>query len=517
MLTRMAGPRHLRSVGPITEHGTKESVMGRTAIALGAALVVALGGCTAAPETDKSGGTPEPLRLTLGTPDHEGQPGADQVRAFLDEVDGLSEGRIEVDTRWEVSGDGTDDWDQVAARKVVDGELDLAFIPARAWDVEGVDSLRALHAPFLVTSEASLDAVVSSDLAVEMLAGLQDAGVTPLALLPEGFRFLFAFGDPARSLEDLRGRGVRAPYSATTYAVHEALGMAPDDPNGPAYAQAIVDGDVAVGEGAFSAPPEEPATAVGNLPLFPKLNTLVANTEAWDQLAEADQGILRQAAATVQQQTTETDLGAAELESAARFCESGTVIHWEPDEVGAAQAAVRPVYADLESDPVTDDLLTRLRGLVTKTSDSPVSAPPCSPDEPPVTAQEPKEGTGDQTVLDGTYRFTIPADYLSERGANDHEVAINSGVLTVTLDGGDYTINWRSPEEPALERGTYTVDGSDATFYLSWIPTGASPQGLPWLVNWRQRPDGDLVFTVDLEREPLIDAIFIAARWNRLR
>lgn len=491
--------------------------MGRMAIVLGTAVAVALSGCTAVPETDKSGGTPQPLRLTVGTPDHEGQPGAVQVRAFLDEVEELTDGRIEVDTRWEVSGDGTDDWDQVAARKVVDGELDLAFIPARAWDTEGVDSLRPLHAPFLVTSEAGLDAVVSSDLAVEMLGGLEDAGVTPLALLPEGFRFLFAFGDPARSLEDLQGRGVRAPFSETTYAVHEALGMAPDDPNGPSYAQAIIDGDVAVGEGAFSAPPEEPATAVGNLPLFPKLNTLVANTEAWDQLTEGDQEILRQAAATVQQRTAETDLAAAELESAASYCQGGSVISWDDAEVGAAQAAVRPVYADLESDPETKQLLEQLRDLVAETSDSTVSVPDCSPDEQPVTATEPDEGTGDQSVLDGTYRFTIPAGYLRGRGANEHEVAINSGVLTWTLDDGNYRVNWRSPEEPVVEEGTYTVDGSDATFHLSWIPTGASPAGLPWSVNWKRRTDGDLVFTVDMEREALLDAIFIAAPWNRLR
>lgn len=491
--------------------------MGRTAIALGAALVVALGGCTGTAETDKSGGTPQPLRLTLGTPDHEGQPGAAQVRAFLDEVETLSDGRIEVDTRWEVAGDGTDDWDQVAARMVMDGQLDIAFIPARAWDTEGVDSLRPLHAPFLVTSEAGLDAVVSSDLAVEMLAGLEEVGVTPLALLPEGFRFLFAFGDPARSLEDLQGRGVRAPWSATTYATHEALGMAPDDPNGPSYAQAIIDGDVAVGEGAFSAPPEETATAVGNLPLFPKLNTLVANTETWDQLTDRDQEALRQAAAAVQQETTATDLAADELESAADYCQGGSVISWDADDVEAAHAAARPVYAELESDPATKDLLEQLRDVVVETGDSTLSVPDCSPDQQPVTAAGPDAGTGDQTVLDGTYRYTIPAEYLRKRGANEHEVAINAGVLTWTLDGGDYTINWRSPEEPSVYRGSYTVDGSDATFHLSWIPTSASPEGLPWSVNWERRDDGDLAFTVDLERQPLLDGIFTAAPWNRLR
>ena len=491
--------------------------MARMTIALGTALVVALGACTATPETDKSGGTPQPLRLTLGTADNEGSPGAAQVRAFVAEVAELSEGRIEVEPRWEASGEHADDWDQATARMVVAGDLDLGLIPARAWDTEGVESLRAMHAPFLLTSDEALDRVVISNVAAEMLAGLEEVGVTGLALIPEGFRYLFAFGDPARSLQDLRGSGIRAPWSAMSYATHEALGMAPDDPNGPLFAQAIVDGDVRVAEASFSYAPEEPATVVGNLPLFPKANTLVVDTDTWDQLGDDDRDVLRQAAEAVRDEARLVDLAAAELDHAEAYCATGSVISWDAEEIGAAHAAVRPVYSDLESDPDTHDLLEALRGIAVETGGSTVSVPDCSPDEPAPGATGPDEGTGDQTVLDGTYRFTIPAEYLGERGANEHEVAINSGVLTVTLDGGDYTINWRSPEEPAVYRGSYTVDGSTATFQLSWIPTSASPEGLPWSVNWERRDDGDLEFTVDLEREPLIDAIFIAAPWNRLR
>ncbi len=490
--------------------------MTRMAIALGTAVVVAFAGCTAAPETDKSGGEPRPVTLTLGTADHEDTPGGAQVMAYIQVVATLSDGRIEVEPRWEASGENADDWDQATARMVMSGDLDLGMIPARAWDTEGVDTFRALHAPFLVTSDKGLDQAVTAGLGVQMLAGLDEIGVTGLALLPESFRWLFVFGEPARSLADLRGRGVRAPWSATTYAVHEALGMVPDDPNGPLYTRAIADGDIQIAETAFGFAPEEPGAVIGNLPLFPKVNTLVANTDAWRQMTEPDKEILRQAAAAVQQEAIAVDLNTSELEQAKGYCQGGSVVTWEADEVGAAQAAVRPVYADLESDPVSSEFLSQLKSLVVERIESTVSVPQCSPDEPPAAAAGPAAPTGDQTVLDGTYRFTIPAEYLEERGASRHDVAINSGVLTVTLDGGDYRINWRSPEEPEIYDGTYTVDGQDATFHLSWIPTSASPQGLPWSVNWERRADGDLAFTVDMEREPLLDAIFIAAPWNRL-
>jgi hypothetical protein len=64
------------------------------------------------------------------------------------------------------------------------------MIPARAWDTEGVTSLRALHAPFLVTSDELVAEIVDGELADELLAGLEDVGVTGLALLPEGLRHL---------------------------------------------------------------------------------------------------------------------------------------------------------------------------------------------------------------------------------------------------------------------------------------------------------------------------------------
>jgi TRAP-type C4-dicarboxylate transport system substrate-binding protein len=492
--------------------------MARTPVLIGTALTLALSACASqAADTDKSGGAAQPLVLSIGTPDHEGQPGAAHVKAFVEEVTELSEGRIEVRPQWEVSGE-SDDWDQRAARMVMEGDLNLAVIPARTWDTEGVDTLRPLQAPFLLISEEAVDATLSSEVAGEMLAGLEPAGVTGLGLFPEAFRYLYKFGEPARSLQDLSGLGSRTPLSNTTFATHEALGMSPDDPNGPPFAQAIIDGEVEVVEGSFAAAPGidvASTTAVGNLPLFTKVNSLVANTDAWNQLDEGDRDLILRAAAAVQEDTTSLDLATAQVELAKQYCIGHSVVSWDAAEIDAAHAAVQPVYVELESDAETKELLQQVREIAENAAGDPASVPDCSGGS--ASAEETESaGSGDQSVLDGTYRFTIPADYLRERGADDHEVAINSGVLTVTLDGGEYSINWRSPEEPTVETGVYTVDGDEATFYLSWIPVSDSPQGLPWSVNWDRGPDGGLTFTVDAEGEPLLDAIFIAAPWQRL-
>jgi C4-dicarboxylate-binding protein DctP len=61
----------------------------------------------------------------------------------------------------------------------------MGMIPARAWDTEGVTWLRALQAPFLITSNDLVGQVVKADMAKEMLSGLDKAGVIRLALVPE--------------------------------------------------------------------------------------------------------------------------------------------------------------------------------------------------------------------------------------------------------------------------------------------------------------------------------------------
>ena len=91
------------------------------------------------------------------------------------------------------------------AGMVQEGELDMGMIPARAWDSMGVPNLQALNAPFLVTSNELTKQVTGGEFAEEMLAGLDEIGLTGLALFPDALRHFFAFGDPILSLSDVDG------------------------------------------------------------------------------------------------------------------------------------------------------------------------------------------------------------------------------------------------------------------------------------------------------------------------
>jgi hypothetical protein len=130
------------------------------AVAASMALVACAGGSGG----DKAGGETAPVTLRIGTNDDPGKPGAAQIEEFSRQVQKLSKGQVRIEPVWQAAGDA-DDWDQVVARRVVRGDLDMGMIPARAWDTEGVTSLRALNAPFLVTSDNLAAQIVKGVLA----------------------------------------------------------------------------------------------------------------------------------------------------------------------------------------------------------------------------------------------------------------------------------------------------------------------------------------------------------------
>src|SRR5262245_17861983 len=170
-----------------------------------AAAVLVAAGCTYDPPSTKAGGDSPPVTLRMGSADPQGRPSSEQVELFAQQVEQLSRGRLRIEPVFDISGI------QRVARLVVSGQLDLGTVAARTWDTEGVTSLRALNAPFLVTSEAVVDKIVTGEVGDAMLDGLKGAGVTGLALLPEGLRHLYVFGDPPADLSRFAGRTIQVP------------------------------------------------------------------------------------------------------------------------------------------------------------------------------------------------------------------------------------------------------------------------------------------------------------------
>ncbi len=419
---------------------------------------------------NSSGG--EVLVLRIGTNDPADAPTAPAILEFAEQVDELSGGAIVVEPVWRAAGDPPpDDWDQAVAAKVIDGSLDLGYVPSAAWDAVGVTSLRALNAPFLVDSEELVTAIVSDDVADALLAGLDDVGVTGLALVPEGLRYVFYFGDPFTTPDDFDGVTIRSPRSDTVYSLFTALGASPDDPQGSEFDEQASDGSLAGVESSFaraSGLPGAPTVTVGNLALFPKVNAIVVNSATFTTLTATQQDVLRDAAARTHDVML-PDAG-SESAAAAEYCAAGgTIVEASEVELNAFADAAAPVYVELEQDPVTGDLIERIRTLELDAS-APSPITPCAPADE-ATSSETFDG---DTIPEGTYQRTITtadgadldpsivAELLGPSGEKDTEFVIESDAWTLYEVFGD-------GEREVLDLGTYSYDSGGR-----WITVSTS-------------------------------------------
>ena len=489
----------------------------RALTSIAAVLVLAVGasGCAAgqASEGTKAGSGSPTITLTLGTDDTPGRPGAEQIEVFAREVAQRSDGELLVEPAWQASEQDQDDWDQDVARQVMAGDLDMGMIPSRAWDTEGVTTLRALNAPFLITSEAAAAAVATSDLAEPLMAGLEDVGVTGLALLPEGLRRLFAYREPILTVDDLDGALVRVPASATTYALFEAWGATPDD------VSASDDTLAAGAESSFfhASNLSSPSTTAGNQVLYPKVNVLVINSDTLDQLSSEHQQTLRAAAVAARDWSVENPPDEAAL--AGDFCAAGgQVITLSAQELAGFEQGAAQVTEDLRADEETATLLDAIATITDEVGAEPTTVPDCTRDDAAdADAAGPTEPDTAGVFPQGSFRADRPAADFVAAGVNEQDTFNHAGVWTMTFDRGRVVISDvnAGTGKTTTDEQPYCVDGDR-------VAIGFTECGDFWTARWVQ--DGDTIRFLDLTvagaiagDEALVATIFGSTPWTRVR
>lgn len=348
-----------------------------TSVGFGLAALLTTAGCSSTTASPPPAAE-QSKTLRIATDDEPGRPAAAQIEEFARNVKEHSGGKVLIEPVWKAVGEDKDDPDQAVARAVVTGDFDMGLVPARAWDTEGVSSFSALHAPFLVTSNALMAKVSAPAVADEMLAGLDKVGVSGLALFPEGTRMLFSFFEPILTPADLAGKTVRAPRSDTTYDLLKSMGATPDDLVGEQFYDGMAAGTVVAAESSFALAGSLPkaTTATGNMILYSKLNSLVINTMSFQALSEDQRQALKDAAAATRTWAVETMTETAD--DAAKFCkDGGTVVVATVAEVAAFKAAGAPVYTKLEADPDTKARIAKIKDLAAA-EPAPRSIAPCS-------------------------------------------------------------------------------------------------------------------------------------------
>jgi TRAP-type C4-dicarboxylate transport system substrate-binding protein len=476
--------------------GMRKTGPGFLAAAVAAALL--LGGCSDDGDATKAGGKGSPVTLRIGTPDFEGTPARDQIEEFARRVKDLSDDELRIETVGHAGG-RSPGIDQRVARLVTNGTLDMGLVPTRAWDTEGVTSLRALNAPFLVTSDELLAEVVSGDAAGEMMSGLEKAGVVGLALFPEGLRHPFGYRKPLLGLDDYRGKAIRAPVSSTTSAVFAALGATTNEEEYNADVQT----------GAESSYAWVPAgTATGNVTFYPKVNSLVMGAEVYEGLDDGQREILEEAAAATREWAIETS--PTDAEAAATYCEDGGAVALASEsDLAALEEALEPVVAELERDDQTKRIISAIRELKQQITVPGTAPAACggSGAAPPSTAAH------QQRSLDGVYRFELTDQQLRAHGVTDPGlIAENHGVYTWTLSDGGYCWEAKAPNIQAnpSECSTYTVKGDRLIINY--------PTGPPDVYRWEKTADGDLELEVlsGLAKDLPVSRAWAAKPWTRI-
>jgi TRAP-type C4-dicarboxylate transport system substrate-binding protein len=467
-----------------------------TGVAIAATLVVPVAGCGGGGSADeKSGGDETPLTLRVGTVNAETEeaPYADEVEEFADAVETSSDGSIDVEIVWEAPGPHTGESERKTADMVREGEIDLAVVPTRVWDQLEVTSFQALQAPFLVDNFGLLNEIAGSDLATEMLAGLDAVGTTGLAIWPESLRHPVSFGEPLLTAADFQGTKLLVPASDASLRLARAIGVEPVDPLD--RAAAIGAGEMEGAESAFVWSSQLPVvgTTTANITFYPKANTIVANTEAFADLSGDRQDALRQAASDTLAYVIETN--ATEHDLAEQYCvEGGTVVLAQDSDVAELVDLAALVLAELEADADTGRFIDEIRAMKadapTDPGGSPEACEPAVDNGPGPTGDEADaaafpEGVyraeSDSGVVTMEYRDGIWKRFLPN-GELDCEstYVVESGRIWLT-SSTDVTLACGNPPSHEFLDATWTLEGDQLRFVdINSDPAAVEDFDRPW-------------------------------------
>lgn len=499
--------------------GRAPRLLGPVAAGLVTSLLAA--GCGAPSGLSQAGFVEPDVRLTLGVGDPQGVYSWTLAEEFARRVGAATDGsvRLELTRGAEVRA-----WNQDLAQRAIDGDLDLALVPAQAWDELGIASATALYVPFLVRDEEHLDAVATSDVADDLLAGIDGSGATPLGLLPGGMRHLFADAEAPVVPADLARAGVRSPRSATVWSMIEALGGVPDDPNGLEVAQevsagtiTVIDSMFALADGVFSAP-----AVAGDVAPYPLALSLVVNDARLDGLATGQRDALREAARATAAWAASTRR--SEAEEARSLCERAPGARVVIAPAGSARAwrtAVADLVTRLRADAELDGLATRIDALRDEVEAAPsvqacqgtdvsdngsATAPPTASPVPNVPVDFPE----------GVYRKEVTAQELIDVGVNDGDAYGHDGVWTMIIRDGRY-----GPENDRECPGsTYEVVDGRIVVTLGPEGRGCGEAAGDVLFSGGWQLDGDQLMLTDVRSghgsDVLVAGLFGTAPWTKV-
>ena len=462
-------------------------------VAIAATVSFAVAGCGSTGD-DRAGGksSTKAVTLTLANP----LPQPDELRPFVDEVERISDGKIEIKFRNEWLGWPWRRTEAALIRDVAAGKADLGWVGSRAWDDVGVTSFDALHAPLAVESYELQRKVLEAGIADELLDGVEQLGLVGLGVLPGPLRKMLGVERPFLQPTDFDGMRVGLNRSQVGSASLRALGAVPVTVPGGVDLVGQVDGlEQQVASIDSNTYDDAAKYLTANVNLWPRWVVVFMNAESFERLARSQQDALREAARTARPMMLAAAKAAQEASTAA-LCERGlTLAVASTSELATLRAAVASVIEGLARDEMTREVLERIEKL--RQDSAPDSIAPCPVRTTPRASQ----------ALDGTYltvttaedarRAKIPAgDPLYDRLPIRQRLVLRAGV---------YKVYARERHENDVHAGTYIL-------YRDRIVLIDPPDRLPFAWSFEGK-----TLTFDDEGKGGYFGAFWAQSWTKVR
>ena len=311
--------------------------------------------------------------------------------------------RIKATTLWR---DGQPDYEEATVADVRRGDVDLAIVAARAFDLVGTTSFHAVLAPFLVDSLELEGRVLESQLAQRMLAGVENAGVVGLGVLPGALRRPVGFRRATLTADDFDGAVVGVRPSEIVERTYHALGARTRNVTDSRELLRIDAADTTMTILDFTRSDRVARSIAANVSLWPHVLVVIANRESFAKLGRRRQALLRRA---VHEAFAPTLARVESNESTALggVCERGTAALVSVSRADRAELrrAVQPVYDELRRDALTRELIARIEQM---RRTSPPDALRCPDVAPPAASAT--------DAVDGTWEWSVTTEELLAAG-----------------------------------------------------------------------------------------------------
>jgi TRAP-type C4-dicarboxylate transport system substrate-binding protein len=413
-------------------------------------------------DTRRAGGAAQAKARVLTLANSNG--GTAELQIFIDKVEELSNGRLQIkpSNGWRY---GEKQYEKGLFEDVKNGKAELGWVGSRALDRVGVTAFDPLHAPFLIDSYELQDQVLDDDLADTMLAALEPAGVTGVAVLPGPMRFL-QVDRRIDGPEGLAGLEIALQDSPVGEATLAAFGARPVQIGSGGSISGLDGVEAQIDSIQGNHYYQTARYTVGDAPLWPRPYVVFADTNAWKALSSEDRRVLRDAGEGARSGML-MDTLKAEQEALGTLCRAGGEVVTIGDAgMARLQQAAAPVLEKLRSDPATEKAMSEIEAMRG-------GGKPQSLGCPAGTSRQ-------QAALSGTFTTTIRKSEPNSDTVTDFEDTGQNAIrLHLDLADGRAVITEDYPE------GRIVGFEDSYTTFKDVIKFGGEGGGVPFTAHWK--------------------------------